>query len=265
MSKNINIKSNEWCDLIFKNRNKTYGAYKMRQSSSRDHLIAFGVTIVFTAILSIFSFTFKSEIEYAYSGGCTFGFGEETVEVPILPAPPKMWSDKLIFPEPKITPDNKVIKVVGDDKNGVLYEEGEYSDTAIDCIKDSVVMIDLVELIQRSPVVIEDFDNRHGDPYPIEVPPVFPGGDNELYKYLERNLRYPSDALEMGIEGRVVISFTVSKTGKITNLIVLRSLHYTCDKEAMRLVGKMPNWIPGMVAGQRIDVSYILPVCFRLI
>jgi len=97
-----------------------------------------------------------------------------------------------------------------------------------------------------------------------EVQPQFPGGDAELINYLSENLKYPKDAVEQGIEGRVVVQFVVNKTGKISDVKVLLSVHPSCDKEAIRLMKSMPKWIPGKQAGEPVNVYYTIPIRFRL-
>ena len=97
-----------------------------------------------------------------------------------------------------------------------------------------------------------------------EVQPKFPGGADELRKYIYDNLRYPEDAAEQGIEGRVTVQFVVNKIGKITNVKVLQSVHPSCDKEAIRLIESMPDWIPGENAGKLVDVYFTIPIRFRL-
>ncbi|MCD7971170.1 MAG: energy transducer TonB [Candidatus Azobacteroides sp.] len=98
----------------------------------------------------------------------------------------------------------------------------------------------------------------------VEQKPSFPGGEAELMKYLNSNLRYPVPALENEIEGRVVIEFVVSKTGEISHVKILQSLHPSCDKEAERLIKKMPKWIPGKQNGNPVNVYYTIPIRFKL-
>lgn len=265
MNNNINLKSDEWCDLIFKNRNKAYGAYKMRKSSSQDHLIALGITIIFTTIISLLSLIYNTPISNPSGNKRTED--HEIIKIQILPAPPKMQSFNIMFPQPEITLDNKIIKETGDDKNGILYEEGEYRGVSIiihiedECTKE----IDVIMLTPIIKVIQDNYNNTHGDPLGNDINPCFPGGEDELYRFLKKNLRYPSLALEIGIQGRVVIGFTVSKTGEIINPKIHRSLFSACDKEAIRLIKLMPKWLPGRSGGQTVNVNYILPIQFTLI
>ena len=99
----------------------------------------------------------------------------------------------------------------------------------------------------------------------VEQKPEFPGGDKALLAYLNKKLKYPADALEQGIEGRVPVRFAVLADGSITNVTVIRRLHPSCDEEAVRLITKMPKWKPGKHFGTPVNVySNCLKVDFRL-
>ncbi len=98
----------------------------------------------------------------------------------------------------------------------------------------------------------------------VEKKAQFPGGEAEMYKWLSSNIEYPSDAVEEGASGRVVVEFVVERDGSISNVIILRSRHPSLDKEAVRLVKAMPKWTPGEIEGRIVRVRYILPVTFKL-
>jgi len=98
----------------------------------------------------------------------------------------------------------------------------------------------------------------------VEQIPVFQGGETALLQYIEKNLMYPAIAKEIGIQGKVIIRFVVTKTGKTTKVEILRSLDPACDKEAVRLAKSFPDWIPGKQNGVNVDVWYSLPVIFKL-
>lgn len=98
----------------------------------------------------------------------------------------------------------------------------------------------------------------------LERMPQFKGGTEALYKFITENLEYPSKAKEDGVEGRVVIRFIISKSGKVSDIEVVKSLSKECDAEAIRLVESMPDWIPGMIEGEPVDVQYTLPVRFKI-
>ena len=85
-----------------------------------------------------------------------------------------------------------------------------------------------------------------------------------MLAYIEQNLRYPIFAEEMGLQGRVIIGIVVEKDGSLTDIKVVKSVDPSLDKEAIRVVKTMPNWIPGMQDGEPVRVKYKIPVTFRL-
>ena len=98
----------------------------------------------------------------------------------------------------------------------------------------------------------------------IEQKPEFPGGESALYEYLSSHINYPAQAAEEGVQGRVIVQFTITKTGKIENVSVVRGRHPALDKEALRVVKSMPNWTPGRQDGRAVNVQHTLPITFRL-
>ncbi|MGB0840246.1 MAG: energy transducer TonB [Chitinophagales bacterium] len=101
----------------------------------------------------------------------------------------------------------------------------------------------------------------------VEIMPEFPGGQKQLLKWIKTELKYPPMARKNSIEGMVYIGFTVMEDGSIQNVHVKRGLPNGgagCDAEAMRLVNKMPKWIPGTQMGKVIPIAYTLPFRFKL-
>jgi TonB family protein len=98
----------------------------------------------------------------------------------------------------------------------------------------------------------------------FDIPPQFPGGDMKLMEFFRENLVYPEDAIRQGTEGRVILRFCVTETGKIDSLQVQRSLSPSCDREALRIAASMPDWLPGKFNGKPVQVYYTLPVKFDL-
>ena len=98
-----------------------------------------------------------------------------------------------------------------------------------------------------------------------ETYPEFPGGMSELMKFIQENMQYPKIAIKKGIEGRVICQFTVTKDGSIEDIIVVRGLHKSLDKEAVRVIKKMPKWKPGKnYKGEVQNYKYTIPVTFKL-
>ncbi len=95
--------------------------------------------------------------------------------------------------------------------------------------------------------------------------PSFPGGDAALMKFIKDNMIYPSEALKNKIEGKVIVQFVVTKTGKVGKIKVARSVNKELDQEAVRLIKMLPDFSPGRNnVGEPVNVWYILPVIFKL-
>jgi protein TonB len=98
----------------------------------------------------------------------------------------------------------------------------------------------------------------------VEKMPEYPGGDQALMAFLSKHIEYPTVAQNNGIQGKVILGFGVSKTGKVEDVQIIRSLDPSLDKEALRVVKQLGNWIPGEQKGEKVSVRYTLPVVFRL-
>ena len=97
-----------------------------------------------------------------------------------------------------------------------------------------------------------------------EVYPEFPGGVEALYKYIAENIRYPQEAKDIHIEGRVVVRFVVMEDGSIADVEVLRGIGGGCDEEAVRVVKTMPKWKAAVDGGKPVKAHYVLPINFVL-
>ena len=98
----------------------------------------------------------------------------------------------------------------------------------------------------------------------VEEMPSFPGGMNECMMFLAQNMKYPVEAQEAKIEGRVIVQFIVDRDGSITDVKVVRSISPELDAEAVRVISLMPKWNPGKQRGKAVAVKYTMPVMFRL-
>ena len=99
---------------------------------------------------------------------------------------------------------------------------------------------------------------------PVETQPGFPGGFGALMKYLSTNIKYPEEAERLHIQGRVVCTFVVRKNGAVSDVKVKQSVDPQLDGEAVRVIRRMPKWIPGKRNGEDEDVRYTLPITFKL-
>ncbi len=98
----------------------------------------------------------------------------------------------------------------------------------------------------------------------LDRKPEFPGGFDVCIKYLAVNVKYPKEAAKRKIQGRVIVDFVVNKDGSITDVNVVKPVHYLLDEEAVRVVKTMPKWNPGILDGKPVRVKYSLPITFRI-
>lgn len=94
--------------------------------------------------------------------------------------------------------------------------------------------------------------------------PVFPGGMEAMSAWLRKHVRYPKRAWKQKVEGTVYVKFVVCSDGKVRFAEVLRGVHKDLDKEALRAVAHMPDWLPGRKEGRAVNCRYTLPVAFKL-
>ena len=98
----------------------------------------------------------------------------------------------------------------------------------------------------------------------VDVMPQYTGGDRELLKFIAQSIKYPTDAQEAGVQGRVICSFVVDKKGNIVEPKIIRGIDPSLDAEALRVIGMMPRWTPGRQDGKAVRVLYTVPITFRL-
>ena len=134
--------------------------------------------------------------------------------------------------------------------------------------------IKIVSDLQKEVISVSDQNESESSPNPtvehekifttVEQMPQFPGGEAALMKYLAEHLRYPEEAQQNNIQGRVIVQFVIEKTGNIGQVKVLRGKHPSLDKEAVRVIKSLPKFIPGKNNGQPVNCYYTLPINFKL-
>lgn len=92
--------------------------------------------------------------------------------------------------------------------------------------------------------------------------PIFPGGDRKLIRYIEKNTKYPKEALKNNIEGKVYVSFIIEKDGSVSTATIVSGLGYGCDDEALRVISSLPKFTPGKQNGYPVRVKYTIPINF---
>jgi protein TonB len=150
-------------------------------------------------------------------------------------------------PPPVSIPD--VVEVVKDEK--VIDKPVLLLDPEIDIN----IVIEVEE--EPQPVVEEIFDI-------VEEMPEFIGGIEKLYEYLGNNINYPEQAKDFSIQGKVFVQFVVWKDGTIRDVKVVKGAHKLLDKEALRVITKMPVWKPGKQRGKNVNARFTLPIKFRI-
>lgn len=274
MARNIQLNSSDWCDIVFTGKNKAYGAYALRQSSSKRHILAFLVVLIFVGVVAGLPSLLKAVTppkEYVQNVTDIYTIGqldepeqeEQIVEPSTTPPPPPVIDSKKFTP-PAITPDEMV-----DPSRELSSQEELNSSRVIISIADvdngNTEGVDIAEIRREQRQIInQPPQERNQVQDHVEVMPQFPGGNSDLMRYLGANIKYPTIAAENDIEGRVVLKFVVGKDGNISDIQVIRSLDPSCDREAIRVVKSMPKWIPGMQNGYPVAVYFTLPVLFKL-
>ena len=98
----------------------------------------------------------------------------------------------------------------------------------------------------------------------VEQMPQYPRGGDAMMKFIQKNIKYPDLERESDIQGRVVLGFIVNVDGSLSDITVRKSVSHGLDKEAIRVVKLMPNFIPGRQQGKAVRVQYMLPIMFKL-
>ncbi len=105
-----------------------------------------------------------------------------------------------------------------------------------------------------------------GEPlyFVVEELPEFPGGEEALKNYIAEHVKYPEEAKKNGISGKVFVTFTVSKEGKVMDAEIAKGKNASLDQEALRVINDLPDWTPGKQKGKAVNVQYTLPINFAL-
>lgn len=279
------ILQSDYLDLIFDNRNKSYGGYELRKHYNRRALKALSITcsVILLGIGTPFilsKLNAKAQIVASNPLDKTTHLTE--VFMPPPPEPPHAPKP----PEPVKAGTPPVAKTIMNTAPDII---------ANDLVKPTVKPPDIKDLENAvsGPVTnpgekgnaIATTTNIRTEPYgnggtnikggsgdiandkPVktaDVMPEFPGGMAALLAFIKKNLNYPALAREEGIEGRVVIRFVVNASGEIEGAKVEKAIGGGCDKEGLRVVNAMPKWKPGKVNGHNVKVYYTLPITFKL-
>jgi len=274
----VDLIDNGWVDLVFEGKNQQYGAYQLRKNTGKRNVWAL-LSVLAAAIIVWLIVIANVAIQNAMRENQSI---DTDVELSKL-AQKKETKVERKEEVKKIEVEQKVVEKV---KSSVKF-------TAPEIKKDDEVKpedeIKSQDDLAKTNTAIGTFDVKGNDEAEgvvlkanevavdekpkeeetkvfdvVEQMPEFPGGPAALMKWLSDNIKYPAVAEENGIQGRVVCTFVVERDGSVTDVQVARSIDPSLDKEAIRVLKKMPKWIPGRQNGSAVRVKYTVPVTFRL-
>lgn len=249
-------------EIVFEHRNKEYGAYELRKRYNKHmntaFIIAISVFVISVSIPAIMDFLETlAPIEADTNVELTLvdapPLDKDVPPPPPPPDPPPPVQETIKFTPPVVTEepiDEKDIPPPQDEikvQVGTETKEGT-GDIELPTEGDGK---DEVEAPQQIFTIVEQM-------------PEFPGGEEKLFEYLGKNIKYPSMARENGITGTVYVTFVVEGSGEISDVKKLRGIGGGCDEEAMRVVKAMPSWKAGKQNGKSVRVQYNLPIKFTL-
>ncbi|HEY4154937.1 MAG TPA: TonB family protein [Puia sp.] len=255
----------DFLDLLFENRNKSYGAYPLRKYYPKRFFIAvgivFGIVLIFASavILSGNKEFISSRIMYGPDPHLTRVVLEPRVInephalkpaaagkrlAPVSSGPPVIVKDQHI-PRPIVTGEELNMA-----PSGASAEAGP--PVTGGPVKQGAASSGGIDSAQARPEILDR----------AQIMPEFPGGLEALRRFLLRNLRIPDSVTEPGSEVRVLVKFVVGTDGKVTGIQLVQSGGMAFDPEVQRVISRMPVWKPGIQNGRKVSVYYNLPVNF---
>lgn len=265
-------------DLIFDGRNKAYGAYDIRKKYPKAVAKALMVGVILA--LAVLGYSLLKDRFADFMDDST----EVEVNLADLEAPPPMKENEPPPPPPPTPPPPPekasvqyvppVIKeIVAEEVEVATVKDLEEKDPGVKTVEgdpnakvnintDADINPGLIEATEKK-VVVDIPDDKLFTV--VEQQPEFPGGQGAMYKWIGENLKYPSEARSNGLQGKVIMQFTVEKDGSISAVKTIRDgVGGGAGDEAARVVKKMPKWKPGRQNGKSVRVQYTLPVQFKL-
>lgn len=283
----IDLTSAEWRNLIFADKNKDFGAYQLRAASDKRHNMAFLYMLAGLVVVCILIFAYSRYSDYR----------DEQAALALQEQREKMMADALEqaeeetpdepepeeqkYEQPEIQVPEEVlatvqvtqIAIVEADKvknevmdmeaqkedntaRGVVTQEGSDDADKFKAVQEQVVVK------EPEPEVVKPKEEEIF--VAVEQQAEFPGGQAALMKWLSNNIRYPESAQQNDIQGRVIVKFVVEKDGSIGTATIAKGVDKDLDREALRVVKKMPKWQPGKNNGVAVRSYFTLPVTFRL-
>lgn len=281
----VDLTSREWNDIIFAEKNKEFGAYQIRKKSDKRHNMAMlymlmGLVVVFCLILGLNKYSAyraeKAALELQEQREKMMAAQlaqEEEVEEQEEPEEQKFEQPEVTVPEEVLaTVQVTQIAIVDADqvKNEVMDMDTQKEDNTARGVvtQEGSDDADKFKAVQEQVVVKEpEPEVKHKEEeifVAVEQQAEFPGGQAALMKWLSQNVRYPETAQQNDVQGRVIVKFVVEKDGSIGAATILKGVDKDLDREALRVVKKMPKWQPGKNNGVAVRSYFNLPVVFKL-
>lgn len=277
----LDIYDPKWVDMVFANKNKSYGAYQLRMGTSGRNMKAIIILLV-AALLTGGYLVYKIKAQQAEEERLAYMEAQELAKLreqakkkedqPKIP--PKVEPKKEIpevresqkFTAPVIKKDElvkeeNVVKQMDklDENVAVSTKDQEgVKDRTVEAVRNDIAVNTEPKQEVKQEVATKVFDA-------VEQMPSFPGGQGALLSFLSSNVKYPAVAEQNNIQGKAIVGFIVEPNGGVTGVHIMRSAgDPSLDAEAMRVVGSMPRWNPGKQNGQAVRVKYQVPITFRL-
>lgn len=273
----IDLQDSQWCDMVFEGRNKEYGAYNLRKHYSR-----FTTRAIIIAIFGFALCTYAPILASILKGKNADNVVEVDLETelanveleqpeelppppPDIPPPPPAVKE-VKFTPPEVVPQEEVTEEDIPPPAETIAEDVLLGDETRDGLSKFDVPIDAPEDGEGDEIVGNVVDDKVYSFASIEKKPQFPGGNDKIMSYVAKNFRYPAIARENNIQGTVYVQFTIEKDGSVSSVKAVRGgdLGGGLAEEAVRVVQSMPDWTPGEQNGQKVKVSYTLPIFARL-
>jgi protein TonB len=246
-------------DIVFEDRNKEYGAYRLRKKYNRNVLIGMliGIIILSTAVImpylnakALESKAKRAERQVEITMQNLDQPAEQIAPPPPPPPPPQDVAQQARYVPPVVVDSVKPEEVV----------QLMTTDQAQLEVKDEEV----VEIVQEVKEEVQE-DEAEAEPFVVvEEMPMFPGGEVELLKYIMEHTQYPEVAKENNIQGKVIVRFCVTSKGGVDKVSILKGVDPELDKEAIRVVQTLPTFKPGKQGGKPVPVWYMVPINFTL-
>ena len=282
MSKDVDLSSKEWRDLVFEGRNQEYGAYDLRKNSDKRHNKSMILVIIALALIIVVGLTFNTVSNFIFQEDIKDEANQELVNVNMAAEEEEEEEEeqeRVEMEQPEALPEEilntiKVTELAIVEDSEVTPEDEIKSQ---DELKETQTAFGQTNFDQgtddrnvvrehKEEIIVEEKKPEKEEVFrAVEQMPQFPGGDAELMKFLRDNIVYPAMAQENNVQGKVIVQFVVTKTGDIGEVKVVKSVDRDLDNEAVRLVKKLPKFIPGRMNGQAVNVWYTLPVQFKLL